>query len=106
MHVFPYSPRKGTPAARRTDQVPPAVRKERAARMQALAEEMAQDYHRAALGAVADVLWETTEDGVMNGLTETYIRVYTDAPAPRGAIVPTRLVRLHRDGVWGEPILK
>ena len=102
MHVFPYSARRGTPAARRTDQVPPVVRKERAARMQALAEELAEAYHRASLGSVMEVLFETTEDGVTDGLTETYVRVYTDAPARRGEIAPVRLTHLYRDGVWGE----
>ena len=104
MHVFPYSARKGTPAARRSDQVPPTVRKERAARMQALADELAEEYHRAALGSVADVLFETTEDGVTDGLTETYIRVYTDTPVTRGQIASLRLTHLYRDGVWGEMI--
>ena len=106
MHVFPYSPRKGTPAARRTDQVPPMVRKERAARMQALADALAEEYHRAALGSDVDVLFETSEDGVTDGLTETYIRVYTDAPVTRGEIVPVRLTHLYRDGVWGELVSK
>ena len=101
MHVFPYSARRGTPAARRTDQVPPAVRKERAARMQVLAEELAEAYHRTALGSVTEVLFETTEDGVTDGLTGTYIRVYTDAPVQRGEIAPMRLTHLYRDGVWG-----
>ena len=104
MHVFPYSARRGTPAAQRTDQVPPVVRKERAARMQAVAEELAEAYHRTALGTVEGVLFETEENGVTDGLTGTYIRVYTDATVPRGAIVPMRLVRLYRDGVWGERV--
>ena len=106
MHVFPYSPRKGTPAARRTDQVPPMVRKERAARMQALADALAEEYHRSMLGSVAEVLFETCADGVTDGLTETYIRVYTDAPVTRGEIVPVRLTHLYRDGVWGERVSK
>ena len=101
MHVFPYSARRGTPAARRTDQVSPMVRKERAARMQALAEELAEAYHRSMLGSVAEVLFETCADGVSDGLTETYVRVYTDAPVTRGEIVPVRLTHLYRDGVWG-----
>ena len=101
MHVFPYSARRGTPAARRTDQVPPMVRKERAARMQALAEELAEAYHRSMLGSVAKVLFETCVDGVSDGLTETYVRVYTDAPVTRGEIVPVRLTHLYRDGIWG-----
>ena len=104
MHVFPYSARRGTPAARRTDQVPPAVRKERAARMQLLAEELAEAYHRTALGSITEVLFETTENGVTDGLTETYIRVYTDARVARGELVPMRLTHLYRDGVWGEII--
>ena len=102
MHVFPYSARKGTPAAQRTDQVPPMVRRERAARMQALAEELAEAYHRTQLGSAQEVLFETTEDGVTDGLTETYVRVYTDAPVTRGEIVPVRLTHLYKDGVWGE----
>ena len=106
MHVFPYSARRGTPAARRTDQVPPMVRKERAARMQALAEELAEAYHRSVLGSAAEVLFEACEEGVTDGLTETYIRVYTDAPVTRGEIVPMRLMHLSRDGIWGEPISK
>ena len=106
MHVFPYSARRGTPAARRTDQVPPMVRKERAARMQALAEELAEAYHRSVLSSAAEVLFETCEEGVTDGLTETYIRVYTDAPVTRGEIVPMRLMHLYRDGIWGEPISK
>ena len=102
MHVFPYSARRGTPAAQRTDQVPPMVRRERAARMQALAEELAEAYHRTQLGSAQEVLFETTEDGVTDGLTETYVRVYTDAPVTRGEIVPVRLTHLYKDGVWGE----
>ena len=102
MHVFPYSARRGTPAARRTDQVPPMVRKERAARMQALADELAEEFHRSMLGSVAEVLFETCADGVSDGLTETYVRVYTDAPVTRGKIVPVRLTHLYRDGIWGE----
>ena len=104
MHVFPYSARRGTPAARRTDQVPPMVRKERASRMQALAEELAEGYHRSMLGSVAEVLFETQEDGVTDGLTETYVRVYTDAPVTRGEIAPVRLTHIYKDGVWGMPI--
>ena len=102
MHVFPYSARRGTPAAQRTDQVPPTVRKERAARMQALAQELAEAYHRSQLGSVQEVLFETQEDGITDGLTETYVRVYTDADVARGEIVPMRLTHLYRDGLWGE----
>ena len=54
------------------------------------------------LGSVVEVLFETCADGVSDGLTETYVRVYTDAPVTRGEIVPVRLTHLYRDGIWGE----
>lgn len=44
LHVFPYSERKGTPAARIPGQVPPKERKERAARLRALGELQLQNY--------------------------------------------------------------
>ena len=103
LHVFPYSPRKGTPAAARTDQVPGALRRERAARMQALAGVLSEQFHHASLGRVAPVLFEREAGGVFDGLTDTYIRVYTDSPVSRGEMVPMHLMRLYRDGVWGEP---
>ena len=103
VHVFPYSRRPGTPAAARPNQVPGAVKKERARLMQAVADEIAAAYHASFLGETVPVLFETKKNGIADGLTDTYIRVYTDAPAPLGKIVPVKLRRLYRDGVWGEP---
>ena len=91
MHVFPYSPRTGTPAAEMPDQVPEPVKKERVHRMQAVAGEMAQEYCRSYLGTTQRVLLETDTDGEKDGLTDTYIRVYTNdcllytSPSPRDA---------------------
>ena len=103
VHVFPYSRRPGTPAAARSDQVPGAVKKERARLMQAVADEIAAAYHAAFLGATVPVLFETTKNGTADGLTDTYIRVYTDTPVPLGEIVPVKIQCLYRDGVWGAP---
>lgn len=103
VHVFPYSRRPGTPAAARPDQVPGAVKKERARLMQAVADEIAAAYHAAFLGATVPVLFETTKNGIADGLTDTYIRVYTDTPVPLGEIVPVKIQCLYRDGVWGDP---
>jgi threonylcarbamoyladenosine tRNA methylthiotransferase MtaB len=44
MHIFPFSPRQGTPAANFNDQVPEETKKQRAHQMQAAAEEMAHAY--------------------------------------------------------------
>lgn len=101
MHVFPYSRRDGTPAARRKDQVPEPVKKERAHRMQMLADRKAEEFHRAFLGRKTQVLFETNTDGITDGLTGNYIRVYTDSPVRTGELYTVRLERIHADGMWG-----
>lgn len=101
MHVFPYSRRKGTPAASMPDQVAPEVKKDRVHRMQQLADQKAAEFHAAFLGRTVGVLFETAHEGVWDGLTGNYIRVYTDAPVTGGSISRVRLERLYRDGIWG-----
>lgn len=104
MHVFPYSRRPGTPAAARPDQVPEPVKKNRVHRMQAMAQRKADEFHRAFIGRTLRVLFETCEDGITDGLTDNYIRVYTDAPVQTGEIYEMHLERTYRDGLWGEPV--
>ncbi len=59
VHVFPYSPRKGTRAALMPDQVPKAVREERARRAIALCAETEAEYLAAQRGTVQEVLFES-----------------------------------------------
>lgn len=83
MHIFRYSKREGTPAARRVDQVPPEVKASRAKRLEALAEELrAADRARRA-GSRERALVET--DGVAT--TESYHAVEAPAGARPGDMV-------------------
>ena len=102
MHVFPYSRRSGTPAAERKDQIPDPVKKERAHRMQELAARKTQEFHQQFLGKTLRVLFETDTDGITDGLTDNYIRVYTDDAVVCGDLYEVELERLYRDGVWGK----
>ena len=102
MHVFPYSPRTGTPAAKMPDQVPEPVKKDRVHRLQALARQMAEDFHSQYLGTVQEVLFETNNDGITDGLTDTYIRVYTDDEVETGELYKVRLEKLYKDGLYGK----
>ncbi len=104
MHVFPYSRRTGTPAARMADQVPEPVKKERVHRMQALAREKTTAFEQSFLGETLRVLFETRVDGVTDGLTDNYIRVYVADDLPSGTLAAVRLDRLYRDGVWGSVV--
>ena len=105
MHVFPYSRRSGTPAAERQDQVPEPVKKDRVHRMQALAARKAEEFHRQFIGQTMRVLFETTTDGITDGLTDNYIRVYTDDSVEDGEIYEVRLEQLHQDGIFGHVVV-
>jgi len=102
MHVFPYSRRAGTPAAARKDQVPEPVKKERVHRMQALAARKSEEFHRMFLGQTLDVLFETTTDGITDGLTNNYVRVYTDQSVVNGDIYAVKMEKRYKDGLWGQ----
>ena len=77
IHVFSYSPRSGTEAAKVTGQVSDKVKKERSQKMLALAEENVRKFRESFAGESMDVLWEKqTDDGDWSGITGNYIRVF------------------------------
>ena len=84
VHVFRYSPRRGTAAARMRGQVSPDVKKERSEELRQAVDEMAASYRHRFLGATRSVLWEeeldaelTTGERRWTGLTDNYLRVET-----------------------------
>ena len=95
LHVFPFSPRPGTPAARMR-QVPGEVVRERAARLRALGEAAMAAFLAGRVGRRAEVLVE--QDGA--GLTEHYLPARLAAPAAAGSVVRARVA-----GVEGGTLL-
>ena len=75
MHIFPYSPRPGTPAASMPDQLTHAEKNARAALAQAAAQEMQSAYLDAQLGTTLPVLFETAHGGVWQGHSDNYCEV-------------------------------
>lgn len=77
LHVFPYSLRPNTAAAKMPGHLPHEVVKERAARLRALSEKLAASYAARFLGKQVDVLWEKDVDaeGRRCGLTRNYMQV-------------------------------
>lgn len=77
MHVFKFSPRKGTPAYSYGGQVPGKVKEDRSNRLIKLSRECALKFHRSFIGRVMPVLFEQEVDktGLYEGLTPNYIRV-------------------------------
>ena len=78
VHVFRYSPRRGTPGERMPDAVPGDVKNERADRLEELAERVAEDFRAAHRGRRERVLVEEIRDGFAEGYTGSYIKVYID----------------------------
>lgn len=75
LHVFRYSRRTGTPAARFPNQIPATVKDERSHSLIALGESLQEKFHQRYVGKTLDVLVEQVDKGKAVGLTGNYIRV-------------------------------
>lgn len=77
LHVFPFSERPGTPAARLGDKIPRKVKASRSHRLRALGRRLARSYRARSAGRCLPVLWQTRDgQGRWVGLTDTYLKVY------------------------------
>jgi threonylcarbamoyladenosine tRNA methylthiotransferase MtaB len=106
-HVFTYSARPGTAAARMPDQTPIAIRKQRNARMQLAFAEASRSYQDRFINRVLPVLWESAtalgaQGWEMSGLTGNYLRVRSTTPSRLwNQITPVRLSERRPDGLFG-----
>ena len=85
-HAFPYSPRRGTPAAR-MPQVPPPEVRARAERLRAAGAAALARHLAAEVGQIRQVLTEAPR----MGRTEGFFEVALDTDAPVGRILPVRI---------------
>lgn len=97
LHVFPYSPRPGTPAAR-LPQLGRAVAKERAARLRALGKQAMAAFQDARIGGIAPVLAEREDFGH----DPCYLPVRLKGNAVPGTIVAARIVSREGERLIGE----
>jgi len=106
MHVFPFSPRPGTPAADMTPRVADATVRERETRALELAREMALQYKQGFEGDVVRPLIEGRRDrktGLLTGLTERYLSVRFAGPdALMNRIAPVRVIGSTPETLKGE----
>ena len=89
LHVFPFSPRKGTPAAR-MPMVDGAAIRDRAARLRAAGDAALARHLATQVGTAHHLLMESPR----LGRTEQFAEVALDTDAPVGAIVPARITAL------------
>jgi threonylcarbamoyladenosine tRNA methylthiotransferase MtaB len=105
LHVFSYSDRKGTEAARRPEHVPPTAIRERSARLRRLGREKSLAFRRALLGTRREVLVLDARDratGLLSGLTASYVEVLFDGPDTLGRrMVPIEITEVRGDRTHG-----
>lgn len=100
LHVFPYSEREGTPAAR-MPAVPKPIRKVRAAQLRTLGEEKLALYLKSRIGTQAAVLVERCKNGVSFGHTESFAPVRLRGEIPVGAVRIATIVEAQTDHLVG-----
>lgn len=108
LHIFRYSPRPGTPAARLPNQVPAEVSAARSEAMAAVGMASSRLFRQSLLGQTLPVLWEVRDEDSRQweGLTDNYVRVRVCSEDDlHNRIKPARLVALDDDGIQGELVI-
>lgn len=100
IHAFPYSPREGTNAWKKYEELPAAVKKDRLDRLLEVGARQKRKYAEKFIGKYLTLVPETSEEGYTAGYSENYIRVYVKGNIGKR---PT-LVRIEshfKDGLLG-----
>ena len=79
MHIFKYSPRKGTKASVMKNQIPGDIKEERSKRLIELSNKNEHEYNIQYIGKEVDVLFEEEKVGLYKGHTQNYIMVYCES---------------------------
>jgi len=107
-HVFPFSPRTGTAAARYENRIPKEITKCRSRIMREVFNDASHDYKKAHLNEQLCILWEKAkivDDKLwqLEGLSDNYIRVKTLSDEKRwNQISKVNITEIEKDSVWGE----
>ena len=104
VHVFPYSPREGTRAAK-MPQIEKSVKEKRSHIMIEKTEEVRQSFLKSQIGKTVDVLFETRHsDGFVEGYTKNYTPVKVKKEIPCGVISAVKITAVDGDFCVGEEI--
>ena len=107
LHVFPFSPRAGTPAATMPGQVNGSVIRERAAALRRVSDRKKREFYRRFLGRELSVLVQEKEpDGLLKGLSRNYIPVtLAGDDALLNTEVLVRVTEIAREYVRGDKVM-
>ncbi len=104
LHVFPFSPRPGTPAAEMPDQVPPAVRQRRVQQLLQLQRQLRRRYFESLVGRRLQVLCEErcapageNEPAGVRGTACRYVPVVVPGEHPLGELIDVEVCGVQED---------
>ena len=104
IHVFPFSLREGTLAAKMKNQIDSQIKKIRVAKILEIAKAKEKNFAEKIIGQTVEIISETEENGFIDGLTKNYIRVYVpaDKKIQLGEIIRVKIEKIFKNGVMGE----
>lgn len=94
IHVFPYSKRDGTAAAKMKNVVTEEDKKNRAHKLLALSDDCEKEYLKEFIGKTMEILTEEEKDGYTYGYTTNYLRVKVDQSMPHNKLVEVKITGL------------
>ena len=101
MHIFPYSKREGTLAARLSNHIGDEVKTHRTHIMLGVAAAMKSEFCKSHIGKCEDVLFEQIRGGLWSGRTKNHIEVRCECNDDlKGMIKPIKLVEYIPDGEY------
>ncbi len=103
LHVFSYSPRPGTPAAR-LPQLPPEEIKRRADKLRALDKELRAAFAKSLVGTEQEVFIEEKKRGSVHGITSNFQQVLLPETTQAHGLVRVKIVRAEHNVCYGEVI--
>ena len=105
MHIFKYSPRKGTKAALMTNQIESKIKEERSKILLDLTNRQKTEFEKRYIGKTIEVLVEEKEENFLKGHTSNYLEIYCKGNDDlENKIVKIRLESLYKNGIFGTVI--
>ncbi|HHU48386.1 MAG TPA: tRNA (N(6)-L-threonylcarbamoyladenosine(37)-C(2))-methylthiotransferase MtaB [Clostridiales bacterium] len=106
IHVFQYSPRRGTPAASFENQVPAACKEQRSRKLISLGRQLEREFMKQFIGRQVIVLFEEEHSdraGYYEGYTDQYVRVTAQADSElEGRLLPVMVQSIENDSLTGQ----
>ncbi|MDF2839254.1 MAG: mtaB [Clostridia bacterium] len=105
IHVFKFSPREGTPAAKYKNQVSPQIKEQRSSVITEIALEMETAFKNKFIDKKMEVLFEyklQNQDNAYEGHTDNYLKVIAVSDESlRGKLIPVKIISLKEDFLLG-----